>query len=387
MTRRRLWIAAGLLAAALLALVPLACERVVREVEVGYRGAARLNPYLAAERLFHRLGVGARTSERSFGMPDPGHALLMVRTEQPLSSEEGVKLLRWVEKGGQLIYAVPPAEAGRDGLIDGLLHVERRPTRYRVEGMAGEDVVEIGLMPGSERARVAVPRRAHRLAELERPRVVAGSAFISVGTEEGALLLTYRFGPGRLTLLADASFLRNENIGRHDHARLAWHLLQWSPRPESVVIVFRRGRPSLLALLARHAWPALLSAVVLAAACLWRAGARFGPMAPDPPPDRRALLEHVEAAGELLWRQGRAGDLVEASRQALLRRVEWRQPGWARLPRRELAARLAAAAHDRPGGAHLGSQRVAEALEGGVPNDPTDVLTTIQTLETLRRSL
>src|SRR4029079_18406879 len=102
------------------------------------------------------------------------------------------------------------------------------------------------------------------------------SAQIRSGTEEGAFLLTYTQGEGRITILASANFLTNRQIGRYDHARLAWHLLRSDPGVQKVTLVFRPDEPSLASLLVRHGWTALLPGLLLLAAALWRAGARLG---------------------------------------------------------------------------------------------------------------
>ena len=102
-------------------------------------------------------------------------------------------------------------------------------------------------------------------------------------------------------------------------------------------------------------------------------------LAPDPPRDRRSLLEHIEAAGDLLLRVDRSEDLAQAARAALLRRVEVREPETAKLPPAGLVQRLAAVAKISP-------KRVDAALNGAITG-PADLVTTVQTLEIVRRSL
>jgi hypothetical protein len=147
-----------------------------------------------------------------------------------------------------------------------------------------------------------------------------------------------------------------------------------------ILMVVRDEAPSLFALLGRHAWTLLISGALLIAAWVRLSGSRLGPLLPDPPRDRRSLLEHVEASGDFLWKSGRAQDLVRSTRQALLRRVELRQPTWAKLPSRDLTQRLAATAR-------VSQPQVEQALYGQVQGDPAAFVAMIQTLETVRRSL
>ncbi|HYU34169.1 MAG TPA: DUF4350 domain-containing protein, partial [Thermoanaerobaculia bacterium] len=113
MSRRSLLfvsIAGGILAALALAWFFTHFERVEEEVEVGYQGAARTNPFLAAERLFTRLGAPARTlAAGPATLPPADHALLLVSPARSLSAESFAKILDWVRQGGRLLVALDDA--------------------------------------------------------------------------------------------------------------------------------------------------------------------------------------------------------------------------------------------------------------------------------------
>ncbi|HYU34957.1 MAG TPA: DUF4350 domain-containing protein, partial [Thermoanaerobaculia bacterium] len=223
------------------------------------------------------------------------------------------------------------------------------------------------------KANVELPR-TRRLA------VTRQDAQIAFGTGAGLAFVRYAEGAGSVTFLADASFLTNSGIGQLDHAALAWALVRaGGDAPAGVWIAIRDKVPTLGQLLVRHAWMALASGGLLIAAWLWAAGSRFGPLLPDPPRDRRSLLEHVEASGDFLWRTGRGDEIVQSAREALVHRIDVREPGWSRLPAPELVKRLAA-------GARLPAARIDRALHGTVTT-PADLVHALQTLETVRRTL
>jgi hypothetical protein len=362
------------LLAVLLLLVALAWfsrgdfETVEEKVEVGYRGKARINPYLATERLYTALDAPARTLPGApRELPPADHALLVLSRERSFSKERTDKLFAWVRRGGHLVIALDEAPS-----LDPLL------AHYRVR-VYGDPEKETGTET------VAVPLRTGGTAHVEiakAPRLIDSShaARFTAGSPQGAFLLRFDEGAGHVTILSDPSFLTNERIGRMDHARVAWALVQrTSDPPRGVWIVGREDLPTLTGLLARHAWAASLSGLLLLGAWLWSAGARFGPVLPDPPRDRRSLLEHIQAAGDFLLRTGRGEDLAQAARQALLRRVEIREPEWAKLPVPDLARRLAEPSK-------LPVPRIESALRGPVLG-AADLAATVQTLETLRRSL
>ena len=348
---------------------------VTEEIEVGYRGEARLNPLLAAQRLYTRLGAPARTLPGEIRVPPPGYALVLVSPRRTLSRARVAALLRWLRDGGRLVLT-PGDAPSADPLLAhfGVRLKTPAPGQREAAAPAPLETVLLPLRGKAKPARLEIPRA---------PRLIDGreAADLRVETSSGACLLRFREGKGQATVVSDAAFLENDRIGELDHAEIAWALVQKAEEgpPRGVWIAVRDEPPSLARLLGRHAAAALLSAAVLLAAWLWQTGARFGPLLPDPPRDRRSLLEHVEASGEYLLRAGRAGDLAAAARQALLHRIEVREPAWAKLPPPELAARLAAVSG-------LPVSRVAEALAGAVTG-AADLVPVVQTLETLRRSL
>lgn len=342
-------------------------ERVEDEVEVGYQGAARTNPFLATERLFTRLGAPARTlAAGPTVLPPADHTLLLLSPARSLSAERFEKIRAWVREGGRLI--VTPDEAPS---LDPILR--HWSVEVAEDPDAGEpEVFEVNLAEGAK-ARVEMPR-TRRLA------VERKDAQIEKGTEAGLALVRYAEGKGSVTFLAAADFLANDGIGQHDHAALAWALVRaGGDAPAGVWLSIRDEVPTLGQLLARHAWMALASGALLIAAWLWYAGSRFGPLLPAPPRGRRSLLEHVEASGDFLWRTGRGEELLQGARQSLFHRIDVREPGWNRLPPPELIQRLATAAR-------LPAARIDRALHGSAVT-PADLVQTLQTLETLRRTL
>jgi hypothetical protein len=344
-------------------------ETVEQTVEVGYRGEARVNPFLAAERLYTALDAPARTLPGApRGLPPADHALLVLSPKRSFSRQRADKLFAWVRGGGHLVVALDEAPS-----LDPLLAHYGVRLKGDPETETGSETVEVRLHSGVT-AHVEIAKAPRLVDPSHTARFAAGSAL-------GSFLLRFDEGAGRVTLLSDPSFLTNERIGRGDHARVAWALVQRASEapPRGVWIVVREDLPTLAGLLARHAWAASLSGLLLLGAWLWSAGARFGPVLPDPPRGRRSLLEHIQAAGDFLLRTGRGEDLAQSARQALLRRVEIREPDWSKLPLPELAQRLAQHAK-------LPVPRIESALRGPVLG-AADLAATVQTLETLRRSL
>ena len=143
-----------------------------------------------------------------------------------------------------------------------------------------------------------------------------------------------------------------------------------------VLVAARLETPSLADWLLEHALPALALTALLIAAWLWRTVPRFGPVAPDPAPVRRRLLDHLRASGRFYW-QRRGGDrLLVAARDACLRKLARSHPVLVELPRAERAGRLAALTG-------ISATRVDAALHGDARDalQFTDAVGVLQQIE------
>src|SRR5690606_31771029 len=163
-------------------------------------------------------------------------------------------------------------------------------------------------------------------------------------------------------------------------AALARQLLQPGWKRGTVHLVYAADMPPLWRLLLERAWMAWLPALLALAAWLWMRTRRFGPLRPSPEPGRRALLEHVQAGGEHLWRYGRASALYAAVREVFIARLRRRDPLAAALDGRAQAEAIA-----RRTGAPVAD--IERALQTPRPNDGADFRHRIARLLQLRQQL
>lgn len=295
---------------------------------VGMSGEARRNDFLAAERLLARMGVKVRhvkTVPELRELPENGTLVLPDRREglTPAAREH---LLEWVENGGHLITEDEDADLP-DPLLDAF------------------DVKRIKVTPPKGTSRVVEVKLPHApralKVEMHSQQSLDGAgATLRVRGKAATHLLHFGWGDGRVTVLNDTGFLRNRAIGRADHAEFLWQLVQFEPGTAAVFVFDNPQKLSILDWLGANAWPALVAAALVLVAWLWRVAARFGPVAPDPEPTRRRLLDHLRASGRFRWSRGVSTGIVEAAREAALRRIGREHPDFAGLPRSEQAARL-----------------------------------------------
>jgi hypothetical protein len=165
-------------------------------------------------------------------------------------------------------------------------------------------------------------------------------AHVALRSAPPSRLVSYQRNWGTVTAASSLDFARNPQIGAHDHAELFWELLALSGA-QALQVYHRPERLSLWGFLKNHALEAAGASLALLALWLWRIAPRFGPVAPDAPPARRRLRDHLRARGRYYWAKGLRARLASAARVAALRRLARSPPDFANAPDAEKASRLA----------------------------------------------
>lgn len=296
-------------------------EKVPVKEWVGASGEAQRRPFLAAARLAERMGwraVELRSVPQLETLPVAG-VLLMPNRRQALTAERREALLRWAERGGHLIV-----EAEFIGVPDPLLD---QLGVTRTEGPVPAKSVRVEL-PQGRTLNVFMPSPVKLAGGTGEVRLRAGDQVVSLDR-----------GRGSVTVLSSLQFARNRSIGTGDHAEFLWHVFSMTPARE-LVVYWAPGRLSLWSFLKANAAPALAACGALLFLWLWSIMPRFGPVAPDAPPGRRRLLDHLRASGRYYWTKGLRARLVLAARDAALRRLARAQPDFAAATDTERATRL-----------------------------------------------
>lgn len=300
-------------------------ERVEHEVTLPPRGAARSNPLYALGLALGGQGFTVH-HHRSFDRlhPEPDDLVLIHLASTGLSDRQVEDLLYWVEQGGQLVMDLPVAggEAG-DRLITAL----------------GLDLLSQASCldwpwPGE--------KTAPRLCSDRRFLPNNDSSLQFVWTwgnpQDGFLLGRAGYGEGEIFIAASLRFLGNAELEQPGQAALAWQVLAPAldhARHGRVHLVHASTMPPLWLLILRHGWPILLPLLLGLLAFAAARSQRFGPLLPAPLLPRRALLEHVQAAGEFAFRRGRGAALHGALLRRFEAQLQRRDPGLAELPEAE----------------------------------------------------
>jgi hypothetical protein len=289
-------------------------------------GEARYNRYFAFEQVLTRLGlkVTSLSTLDPARMPlQPGDTLLLGEGASRIDVEQSARLAAWVRSGGHLLLS-PGTAASRlhAPLFEALPIIDARKADYVCDAL--HTIVAAAGKPGED-VPLCGPR--FRLAAAAQAGVDA-----SIGdAQDGYLFARTRLGAGTLSLLADMDLLDNAQLHQLAAQQFGWRLLAPNLGHGRIYLLYALDGMSFPKRLLLEGWPFLLALSLLLVAWMLRQAERFGPLMPAPSLHRRALLEHVQAAGEFIYRRDAGRSLHQLAVQAVLTRLRRRDPSCAML--------------------------------------------------------
>ncbi|MGE9267927.1 MAG: DUF4350 domain-containing protein [Verrucomicrobiales bacterium] len=303
------------------------------EIVLGYRGEARLNPYLAAQRYLATERSGEVRSERSLLALDESVEVLILPVEFLSTRLSGERLLPWIAEGGRLVLLM---QGGLSTFDDFSEHSQDSAEHRGVEHLElpGLDFLkeklEVGVTEaGTERAEEV------SVADEEAP---GGREFtlvhstelgpehrfevegklrlrdLSAAAEEEAdvALLRSFWGDGELIWLSHARPLRSAYLDRAGHAELL-RALAGEDFGGDLLFVYGTGL-SLWGMLMTHAWRVLLVLALFLLLLLWNHLPRFGPLIEEREGENRRYGEQLLAGTRFLWRNKLMPELLKRVR-------------------------------------------------------------------------
>lgn len=353
----------------LTALFLTSCDYDEVKREIGYKGKARINPWLAAERFCARYDGGVK-SLATWTEPKFEDAVWFVPASV-LSNESFTRRLEsWVEEGGHLVLLVEHADAETSDWSKFTKELDLEPAVIHLLDRAG-----IELKSGEKELTASKIRFLKKTYQVN----ASSDAGVSTRNREPGVFASVKKGEGRISVLTDGRLFRNRWIGDKEHAALMDALV--GATEDDGKIGFLRGSGlSLWGLLMEHLWPVLIGLGVLTFLWLWKNFTRFGPVeAASVTSTLRGYEHHLEALGDFQWRLDRAAALLVPLRTQI---VERGQRISARAGRRDedffqfLAER-----------AGLPRERVNRAMSEAAPSDSAILTRTAADLQRLLQAL
>lgn len=328
---------------------------------LGYKGDAKNNPFLAAQRFLEKEGKQVH-SEHGLGHFDDETAMIFLPPSSINTVGRAKRLLEWVETGGHLVIMLEGGEIGgndfskepnRVSFFD--LEDDRPGLDYLLDELEIElegwdhisydksidvDDLEVDeweamdegdrVLIDSERCEIMFegePMVIHQWSDqgLVYPEVYENEYGTGeVDDSEKHRILSETYDLGRVTWLTDARPLRNRFIASADHARFLLELTQLS-QPGKIVFSSGEG-DGLLSLLWRHFRLAVIAFLVAVVFWLWCHLPRFGPKQDIVGEGLREFSTHVRGIGRFLWRHKRDDTMLGALRAGVNRALSI-QPG------------------------------------------------------------
>lgn len=306
-------------------------HRVPFEFRTPPAAEARHNRLLALERTLaaqgHTVFNRLRFSDADFGTATDS-AIVLDLDPRNLHDAEVDVLLGFVERGALLLMRMPASAEGRAGKLLDELGVEPLAPEPSCFKLATGKHGDYEMCGGTRIGGADIEANYAQLASYD-------------DSADGYWYAHAWYDDGRVFLVSELDMLHNGALDEPEAVALGEAML--APLRERARIHLFRGVDSepFHVLLVRVGWPVLLPAFVALLLWLWMRSARFGPILPDAIAPRRALLEHVRASGEFLYRRGQPVILHRALLTRVAQRLSEREPVIAALPEDARIAALA----------------------------------------------
>jgi hypothetical protein len=280
-------------------------DYVVKERETGYKGKARVNPFLAFER-FVEIDTGQSLEMRVHWQEMDDDAALIILPATMLTSKEYVKQLQsWVAGGGHAVFIIDHAEMRANEWSESMIDTE-------VPEVVKELCADVGMT--LDESTQANKYQNLKLGDEEYLVNLMSSYRLAYDGDSDLPLATADWGDGAVTILVDGNLLRNRTIDQEQHIEVVAHLL--GVRRQGEIVLMRGVGISFFGMLWEKGWMVVVGAMTLVVFWLLGHMQRFGPLENDDEDTQmRAYDHHLEMIGDFHWRLDRARSLLEPLRK------------------------------------------------------------------------
>lgn len=348
---------------------------VEKEVPLPPRGEARYNPFYAVAESLRELGheVESRAYLQWDDMAPGRHDVLLLAS--PLSSLTEAQIWQvqdWMYEGGRVLFAAPATQSEHESDLLDELGIEVNSGDYQCfkwRHLTDEQSAEVCSNLRLEYPHedmiwsLAYQRRSDAsalpLVELldEREEDADDSADLArrqSGNKQadarakaekkslGLFAVKASYGEGEWIALASLKPLTRKALEKPANAALAWQLLGPWLGEAKIHVVYAVEMPAAHVLLVRYGWPVLVPLLLALLGWLWMRSQSLGPLIPLPQGDRRALLEHIDAAGQFAFREQQIEPLYAECRRRFDHQLQKEHPTLAALDLHDQIQALAA---------------------------------------------
>ena len=299
------------------------------EIEIGHRGPARQDPFLAAGRFLDEVG---HTTHKSIRLDEciKQTGTVITPLQSFVNHGETESALTWTKRGGHLVILLAGGESWRNDWskfeMNDVWELFKKREVPEQEHLLKELGIKEVSRSGEEKEDFQINRKklsctlVGHIDFTDKPERIDASA----GKKEETSFISYRLGSGRVTLLAHAHPWRNRYIGESDHAAMLAAIVGLTSWDD---VWFLNGvRISFWSMLWERAWLAIVALVLLLLVWLARHFRRLGPIGLLKTESARDFSDHLLLTGAFLWRHREAGALVRPVQNAI--HAAARRRGW-----------------------------------------------------------
>ncbi len=391
------------------------------EKTLGYKGKARIDPFLAAEMLLKENGHKAERTPTLGKLPDASNGIVFTAGEGGVPEGRAKQLLAWVSRGGHLVYSLAGSmpyndwSEGSDFFIN--FGTDERPdpilTKLGVKVNDHRPKIDIkGIKKSSApKPKARAPKSGKPVTEKDKEAARIGDTVVmrqlkwgsqtyavqvsdkitftisrpprpgewsTDGTEPSILSLHH--GAGRVTLLNHARPLRNKHLADNDHAAWLLALAGENQRAKKDVRFVVGMTTGFWSLLWQNGWRPLVALAFFVGVWLWANTRRFGPVMPVELTGTKHFTDHISALGQFFFRLRRGDVLLKAAADGVRSRFKQRFPQLAAGGDEVVIPRLA----EQSG---LTPERVQAALAAHPPGQNHQLVRLLHDLQLLRKSI
>jgi hypothetical protein len=284
-------------------------------------GEAQYNPLFVLQQALRAQGVKVSSKANlDFATLDlqPTDSIVYAGDIRALSNAQVMHIEKWVREGGQFLFALPSVRDGGEAELTTWLGIY--PNHY--SGCWQWQAPEVGPPLGKY-----CPTRAFFLnSEDDENDPAKAFAWLWGDADAGYVLGQLSDHQGRWLIAADLAFMHNDNLAGAGNSELAWQILAPSLHSGALHLIYATNIAPWYVWLTTHGWQILLPLFITLLGILWARSQRFGPMLPAASLHRRALLEHIQAAGEFAFARGLPTTLYAPLRRQVFQRLRSRDP-------------------------------------------------------------
>jgi len=294
-------------------------------------GEARYNRFFALQNVLKNMGQPASSGvllNKIVPELEDGDTLVFGDDIGRIEPEDAADLAEWVRQGGHLVFS-PTVFAKQDvPLLKELNLFAEQESKFSC----------VALSDGTANDSLQLCGKGFRLKKqaLEHAQVTLGD-----NTDKGLAFARVTEGDGTVSIVSNLNALTYNSLKKQPAQQFALRVLAPNFGRGHVYLLYELIGHSFWVNLFLRGWPALIASLLLIFGWMLMRSERLGPLVPAPAAHRRALLEHIQAVGEFLFRRDGGRSLHQLACEAVLARLHRRDPASAMLKHDELYAWLA----------------------------------------------